>query len=87
MRALIVDDSRAMRAVIGKMVGDLGVETTFAGNGREALAQLEATGRPGAVVAIEWAERWPDPPASAWEVRLAHAGDDQRRIAVRRVPR
>ena len=39
------------------------------------------------VVAIEWAERWPDAPAPAWEVRLAHDGDDRRRIAVRRVSR
>jgi two-component system chemotaxis response regulator CheY len=53
VRALIVDDSRAMRAVIGKMVGDLGVETTFAGNGREALAQLEATGRPDFAL-LDW---------------------------------
>jgi two-component system chemotaxis response regulator CheY len=53
MRALIVDDSRAMRAVIGKMVGDLGVETTFAANGRDALEQLVATGPPD-VALLDW---------------------------------
>ena len=37
-----------------------------------------------AVVAIEWAERWHRPPAGAWEVRLSHAGDDQRRIVISR---
>ena len=52
-RALIVDDSRAMRAVIGKMVSDLGVETTFAGNGREALQQLEALGKPDFAL-VDW---------------------------------
>jgi tRNA threonylcarbamoyladenosine biosynthesis protein TsaE len=36
----------------------------------------------GALVAIEWAERWLDPPAGAWEVRLAHEGDEQRRIRI-----
>lgn len=53
MRALIVDDSRAMRAVIGKMVGDMGVTTTFAANGREALEQLEAHGKPDFVL-VDW---------------------------------
>ncbi|MBY0489617.1 MAG: response regulator [Gemmatimonadaceae bacterium] len=53
MRALIVDDSRAMRAVIGKMVGDLGVETSFAANGRDALEQLVATGPPDFAL-LDW---------------------------------
>jgi len=35
-----------------------------------------------AVVAIEWAERWHDAPPGAWEVRLSHDGDQQRRIVV-----
>ena len=35
-----------------------------------------------AVVAIEWAERWPDPPASAIQVTLANDGDDRRRITI-----
>jgi tRNA threonylcarbamoyladenosine biosynthesis protein TsaE len=35
------------------------------------------------VVAIEWAERWREAPGDAWEVRLDHAGDEQRRIEVR----
>ncbi len=53
MRALIVDDSRAMRAVIGKMVGDLGVSTTFAANGRDALEQLAAHGKPDFAL-VDW---------------------------------
>jgi tRNA threonylcarbamoyladenosine biosynthesis protein TsaE len=40
----------------------------------------------GGVVAIEWAQRWPDAPERAWVVRLSHEGDDQRRIAVRSAP-
>jgi tRNA threonylcarbamoyladenosine biosynthesis protein TsaE len=36
-----------------------------------------------AVVAIEWAERWHDAPDEAWEVRLAHEGDQVRRITIR----
>jgi two-component system chemotaxis response regulator CheY len=53
VRALIVDDSRAMRAVIGKMIGDLGVETTFAANGKDALVQLDASGRPDFAL-LDW---------------------------------
>jgi len=37
-----------------------------------------------AVVAIEWAERWADPPERAWEVRLSHEGDERRRIEISR---
>jgi tRNA threonylcarbamoyladenosine biosynthesis protein TsaE len=37
-----------------------------------------------AVVAVEWGDRWPDPPQGAWEVTIAHEGEHQRRIAVRR---
>lgn len=53
MRALIVDDSRAMRTLVGKMVADLGLTTTFAAHGREALEQLEATGVPD-VALVDW---------------------------------
>ena len=42
-----------MRAVIGKMMADMGVITTFAGNGREALEQLEALGRPEFAL-VDW---------------------------------
>jgi tRNA threonylcarbamoyladenosine biosynthesis protein TsaE len=37
----------------------------------------------GGIVAIEWADRWPDRPANAMEIRLEHAGDTRRRISVR----
>ena len=53
MRALIVDDSRAMRALVGKMIGDLGIETIYAAHGREALQQLEASGVPD-VALVDW---------------------------------
>ncbi len=53
MRALIVDDSRAMRAVIGKMVSEMGIATTFAANGRDALDQLNAHGKPD-VALVDW---------------------------------
>jgi len=42
-----------MRALVGKMVGDLGIETVYAAHGREALQQLEATGTPD-VALVDW---------------------------------
>lgn len=70
MRALIVDDSRAMRAVIGKMVSDLGVTTTFAANGRDALEQLEAHGRPDFALVD-----WNMPEMNGFELLLAIRAD------------
>lgn len=44
MRALIVDDSRAMRLMIGRIMGELGFQTVEASNGREALDHVHAAG-------------------------------------------
>ncbi len=40
MRALIVDDSRAMRRIVGRILADAGFETVEAGDGQEALDVL-----------------------------------------------
>ena len=42
MHALIIDDSRAMRSILRRIVTDLGFETSEAGHGQEALDRLEA---------------------------------------------
>lgn len=42
MRALIIDDSRAMRSILRRIVTSLSFETAEAGHGQEALDQLEA---------------------------------------------
>jgi len=44
MRALIIDDSRALRAIVAKLVKGLGFEVLEAGNGREGLEQLKSQG-------------------------------------------
>ena len=41
MRALVVDDSRAVRIIIGKILTEIGMEVLEAGNGREALEQMK----------------------------------------------
>lgn len=40
MHVLVVDDSRAMRAVLRNMLREAGFEVSEAGNGREALERL-----------------------------------------------
>jgi two-component system chemotaxis response regulator CheY len=42
MKALVIDDSRAMRAIIAGMLHDAGFETAEAGDGEAALAALRA---------------------------------------------
>jgi len=44
VRALIIDDSKALRAIVGKLVKGLGFEVLEAGNGREGLEQLQSRG-------------------------------------------
>lgn len=36
----------------------------------------------GAVVAIEWAERWSDAPPGAWVVQILSEGESQRKISI-----
>ncbi len=42
MRALIVDASKAMRLILGRIMGELGFGVVEAPNGRRALEQLVA---------------------------------------------
>ena len=41
MRALVVDDSRTVRIIIGNVLRELGIEVTEAADGVEALARIE----------------------------------------------
>jgi two-component system chemotaxis response regulator CheY len=43
MRALVIDDSRAVRMIIGSILRELNMEVSEAANGREALDQLQRT--------------------------------------------
>lgn len=53
MRALIIDDSRTMRMIIGKIIKELGYETAEAGNGLEALIRLDEIGTPDLML-VDW---------------------------------
>ena len=41
MRALVIDDSRAVRIIIGQILRELGMDVLVAGNGSEALEQIK----------------------------------------------
>jgi two-component system chemotaxis response regulator CheY len=53
MRALVVDDSRAIRSVLRRMLGEIGLDADEAGDGRQALAVLERIPAPD-VVLVDW---------------------------------
>jgi two-component system, chemotaxis family, chemotaxis protein CheY len=53
MKALVIDDSRAMRMLVRRIVAGLGFDVVEAGNGQEALDVL-AAGEQVDVALIDW---------------------------------
>ncbi|MCW2581745.1 MAG: Response regulator containing a CheY-like receiver domain and a domain [Klenkia sp.] len=53
MRALVIDDSRAMRRIVGSILEGFGYQTRPAGHGREALDVLEESWIPD-LACIDW---------------------------------
>jgi two-component system, chemotaxis family, chemotaxis protein CheY len=53
MRALVIDDSRTMRAILGKMLKEIAFEVLEAADGREGLEQLRKNGPPDLVL-VDW---------------------------------
>ena len=53
MRALVIDDSRAMRRIVSGTLENLGFEVEQAGDGREGLDVLEAGYIPD-LVTVDW---------------------------------
>jgi len=45
VRALVVDDSKAMRRILGRMLRGLGFEVVEAANGRDGINRLEEVGK------------------------------------------
>ena len=52
-RAMIIDDSRAMRSILRRIISGLDFETAEAGHGQEALDQMEAGFEPDLCL-IDW---------------------------------
>jgi two-component system, chemotaxis family, chemotaxis protein CheY len=53
MQALVVDDSRAMRAILTRLMTGLGFDVAQAGHGLEALAVIDAGTHPD-VILVDW---------------------------------
>jgi two-component system chemotaxis response regulator CheY len=53
VHALVVDDSRAMRSILARLMAGLGFEVSQAGDGAEALAVLDSGVRPD-VCLVDW---------------------------------
>ena len=53
MNALIIDDSRAMRRILTRIMSPLGFRVTEADNGRTGLTRLQEDG-PFEVVLVDW---------------------------------
>jgi two-component system, chemotaxis family, chemotaxis protein CheY len=54
MRALTIDDSRAMRRIVARNLEQLGFQTLHAEHGREALEILERTDMVPELACIDW---------------------------------
>jgi two-component system, chemotaxis family, chemotaxis protein CheY len=54
MRALVVDDSRAMRRIVGRILGDAGFEVLEAADGQEALDLLSGPGDVPELACVDW---------------------------------
>jgi two-component system chemotaxis response regulator CheY len=53
VRALVIDDSRAMRTVLRRILVDLGLDVLEAGDGRSALAVIDEQGFPELAI-VDW---------------------------------
>ena len=53
MKAIVVDDSRTMRTILRRLLTQVGFEVFEAGDGRQALDQLEKTG-PVDLALVDW---------------------------------
>lgn len=53
MKALLVDDSRAMRMILSRTLKEIGFEVTEAGHGLEALERLNTAG-PFDLALVDW---------------------------------
>jgi two-component system chemotaxis response regulator CheY len=53
MLALVIDDSRTVRIIIGQILREIGLEVLEAGNGLEALEQMERHPEVGLLL-VDW---------------------------------
>jgi len=54
VRALVIDDSKAIRIILRKLLGELGFEVAEAADGREALQRLNGPMGPFDLALVDW---------------------------------
>ena len=54
MRALVIDDSKAIRIILRRLLDELGFDVAEAADGREALARLAELQPPPDLVLVDW---------------------------------
>ncbi len=54
LTAMVIDDSRAARTLVGNMLGKLGFDVVSAEHGQDALDQLIESEDPPAAVVVDW---------------------------------
>lgn len=53
-QALVIDDSRTMRSILGRQLRQLGFDVLEAGHGEEALERIAACATPPALCLVDW---------------------------------
>jgi two-component system chemotaxis response regulator CheY len=53
-RAMVVDDSRAIRMILGRTLREMGWQVAEAHNGRDAWGRLTAQAEPFALILVDW---------------------------------
>ena len=81
MRALVIDDSRAMRMLLKRELVDLGFEVSEAGDGNEALARLAELG-PVDVVLVDWTMPGMDGMTFVHQIRSDPAYEEMRVVMI-----
>jgi two-component system chemotaxis response regulator CheY len=81
MLALVIDDSRAVRIIIGNILREVGMEVIEAGNGAEAIEQLQRNPEV-ALALVDWNMPVMDGLAFVTAVRAQRAYDSIRIMMV-----
>ena len=81
MRALVIDDSRAMRMILKRELVALGFEVFEAGDGQEALSRLAELGAVD-VVLVDWTMPGMDGMTFVHQVRAEAAYEEMRVVMI-----
>ena len=81
MHVLVVDDSRAMRSILGSILRDAGFEVSEASDGGEALKSLQKNGKVPLIL-VDWNMAPLDGYEFIKAVRADHAYDETRLVMV-----